>query len=41
MYLVCTVTINTDKYRLVGIPPSGHDKDSVSTWNATIVGKEW
>ena len=43
-----TVTVDTDKYRLVGIPPSSReprtrcriDKDSLSTSNATMIGNQ-
>ena len=37
-----TVMVDTNKYRLVGIPPRCRiDKDSLSTSNATMITKEW
>ena len=35
-----TVTVDTNKYRLVGIAPSGRDKDLLSTSNATTITEE-
>jgi len=35
-----TVTVDTNEYRLVGIAPSGRDKDLLSTSNATATTEE-
>jgi len=36
-----TVTVDTGKYRLVGISPSGREPPDVGFSNATMITKEW